>query len=95
MAMYTFKRTERHSDSDLMCSADPGTPSPDGDPGWTAAADNILIGVSQVTAMAAFAARGEFENFADADIPYSDIELAVNSAQQLLGQVCAYVVELA
>eukprot|EP00873_Tetraselmis_striata_P018399 jgi/Tetstr1/438663/TSEL_027213.t1 len=63
------------------------TPAPSEDPGWVAAADNILIGVSQVTAMAGFAGRGEFESFRDADIPFSDIELAVASAQQLLSQV--------
>jgi hypothetical protein len=49
--------------------------------------DNILIGASQVTAMAGFAERGEFENFADTDIPFPDIELAASSVQHLLDQV--------
>lgn len=64
-----------------------GTPSPADDPGWVSTSDNILIGASQVTAMAGFAERGEFEKFADTDIPFTDIELAASSVQHLLDQV--------
>ena len=37
--------------------------------------------------MARFAAKGEFENFTDADIPYSDIDLAAKSAADVLSKV--------
>ena len=66
-----------------------GLPGPEDDREWVAAANNILIGVSQVVAMSRFAANGEFENFTDEDIPYSDIDLAAKSVANILATVLA------
>mmetsp|Transcript_11059 Transcript_11059/g.31290 ORF Transcript_11059/g.31290 Transcript_11059/m.31290 type:complete len:224 (-) Transcript_11059:167-838(-) len=93
-------RLPRHSGSvqsmtAYLPAAVAGIPSPQGDPGWKAAADNILIGTSMVVSMARFAAKGEFENFTDAEIPYTDIRLAVASIDSLLAQAPGEVLQKA
>ena len=64
-----------------------GIPGPEDDKDWLTAANNILIGTSQVVAMARFATKGEFENFTDEEIPYSDISLAIRSVSDVLSEV--------
>ena len=53
------------------------------------AASNVLIGASTVAAMTRFAEKGEFDNYTDADIPFSDIEMAIAAVGELLASVSA------
>jgi len=60
-----------------------------------ALAGDVLVGASTVAAMARFAAKGEFDSYADADIPFGDVDKAVEAASRILAELPFQQVEAA
>lgn len=45
---------------------------------------SVLVGASTVAAMARYVEKGEFDSYADADIPFDDLKRAVRAIEELL-----------
>jgi hypothetical protein len=58
-------------------------------------AGDVLVGASTVAAMARFAAKGEFDSYADTDIPFGDVDKAVEAASRILAELPFQQVEAA
>jgi hypothetical protein len=70
------------------CSAAiPGDASSDVVESRQLASGDVLVGASTVVQMAKFASKGEFENYTDKEIPFDDIDKAIESIAVLITQI--------